>query len=357
MAVKRRNKIIAGVVFIFIVIILICAGGKDTEKKAEPVPMSAEDVKIKTVLEKFGSGKNLNLKYFYKGNFTNSGKIEFVAFYRDEINKDKYYDPYGYILILDSKNKIEKFYKFENLTFNPNKNFKEFEENKKKLGRQIEHGYIGDFNKNKREELYLFEVDHAETGWPMVFEFNDGKMKCILDGEKINFNFAKFIDIKDADKEKKEITFYDFFTEKDYTYVWSDKERRYIPNKVRSMTDAVVDNDTARIKELLNSGTDINKQYGDKGYTALHEAVYRGNEVMINFLLDNGADIESKDNNGRTPLMTAVSVYNGNRRVIVLLLSRGADINSKNNDGMSALEYLKKDKYLFEKLKEYIEKK
>ncbi len=57
---------------------------------------------------------------------------------------------------------------------------------------------------------------------------------------------------------------------------------------------------------------------------------------VIQTLLKAGADIEARDNSGRTPLMWMVSL-NCTPKVIEVLLKAGADIEVKDNDGQNAL--------------------
>ena len=58
-------------------------------------------------------------------------------------------------------------------------------------------------------------------------------------------------------------------------------------------------------------------------------------EQMISFLIEKGADVNAKDNDGKTPLMFASE---GARVTAVnLLLSKGARVNEKDNEGRSAL--------------------
>ena len=55
------------------------------------------------------------------------------------------------------------------------------------------------------------------------------------------------------------------------------------------------------------------------------------------FLLNNGADVNTKGNDGTTALHAAAEL--GNTDMIKLLLTHDADVNAKNNEGMTALHY------------------
>jgi ankyrin repeat protein len=55
----------------------------------------------------------------------------------------------------------------------------------------------------------------------------------------------------------------------------------------------------------------------------------------VQLLLDNDADIEAKDNNGKTALLWAAE--RGRKPVVQLLLDEDADIEAKDNNGKTAL--------------------
>ncbi|KAL2059427.1 hypothetical protein ABVK25_000720 [Lepraria finkii] len=63
------------------------------------------------------------------------------------------------------------------------------------------------------------------------------------------------------------------------------------------------------------------------GWCALHKAAYHGQTAAVRLLMENGADIEAKDDiHGATPLQWAVAV--GNEVMVTLLLDLGADVNA-----------------------------
>ena len=74
-------------------------------------------------------------------------------------------------------------------------------------------------------------------------------------------------------------------------------------------------------------------QHGeDYGYTDLHNAVYIS-ASLVEELLDNGADVNAKANDGSTPLHLAVE--HNFLAVVALLLEYGADINAKDDWGLT----------------------
>ncbi len=75
-------------------------------------------------------------------------------------------------------------------------------------------------------------------------------------------------------------------------------------------------------KNVKHSDTNLN------GETILHLAIEKNNIMLIEKLLNLGLDINSKDNNGVTPLHLAVMKAK-NMSVIEFLLKNGADKNIK----------------------------
>ena len=72
------------------------------------------------------------------------------------------------------------------------------------------------------------------------------------------------------------------------------------------------------------------------GRTLLMKAAKSGNEWQIKRLLESGADINLKDNDGWTALMYAVR-YNEGLECVELLLNAGADVKLTNNYGLTAI--------------------
>ena len=99
--------------------------------------------------------------------------------------------------------------------------------------------------------------------------------------------------------------------------------------------DYTVGWDYAKImQQLLDKGADVESK-DSSGWTPLLWAAWNGNEEIIQLLLDKGADIESKDSSGLTPLSWAAE--KGHKEIVQLLLDRGANIESKNSFGWTPL--------------------
>ncbi|KAK9076277.1 hypothetical protein SSX86_004610 [Deinandra increscens subsp. villosa] len=73
-----------------------------------------------------------------------------------------------------------------------------------------------------------------------------------------------------------------------------------------------------------------------QGCTLLHLACDLGHEVMLELLLQFGADINRPDYHGRTPLHHCI--FFGNNKLAKYIIRRGADVSIKDGGGQGALE-------------------
>lgn len=68
---------------------------------------------------------------------------------------------------------------------------------------------------------------------------------------------------------------------------------------------------------------------------ALHTALTEGSPARVEILLDRGADIEARNAEGATPLITASRL--GNLALVSLLLEQGAQLDATDRNGNTAL--------------------
>jgi ankyrin repeat protein len=96
---------------------------------------------------------------------------------------------------------------------------------------------------------------------------------------------------------------------------------------------AVSYQDLDKIKNLLESGVDINYQEESAGATALiMSAMYNFGDIA-RYLIEKGADVSIRNKTGHTALMAAAG---SSEEVFDLLVANGADMNVKLEDGTSA---------------------
>ena len=62
-------------------------------------------------------------------------------------------------------------------------------------------------------------------------------------------------------------------------------------------------------------------------------ASQNGHENVVKLLLDNGANIDTKDKSGATPLWTAAQ--NEHDNIVKLLIDKGANVNTKISYGFT----------------------
>ena len=78
-------------------------------------------------------------------------------------------------------------------------------------------------------------------------------------------------------------------------------------------------------------------EYKDKDGQEIHAAAKNKNSEIIELLLSQGFEVDSRDEEGTTPLMyVALSGYEG---AFQMLIQNGADPSSKSNKGFSLLHY------------------
>ena len=87
-------------------------------------------------------------------------------------------------------------------------------------------------------------------------------------------------------------------------------------------------------KLLIEKGADVNAKSND-GSTPLHWAAIKGQPRICKLLLDNGADVNATETDGETPLHFAA--YCSNLETVKILVHAGANIEAKQDDGSTPI--------------------
>lgn len=104
--------------------------------------------------------------------------------------------------------------------------------------------------------------------------------------------------------------------------------------KNHRLLEAARKGEIAIAEQLIQNGAEINSK-NNFGYTVLIIAADNGHDFIIELLIRHGSEINARDNFGRTALMFAAK--NGQMTSLELLIQGGAKINIESNSGSTAL--------------------
>lgn len=133
-----------------------------------------------------------------------------------------------------------------------------------------------------------------------------------------------------------------------------------VTDKTEALLEATSDNsyNINTVKTLINQGANVNAKdesgktplincltefSGSDDYFFVFSALY-GCRNVVKFLINSGADVNQQDEEGKTVLIYALSLFDSEEIVYTLpiikdLINAGADINLKDKNGNSALDY------------------
>ena len=118
--------------------------------------------------------------------------------------------------------------------------------------------------------------------------------------------------------------------------LWENSKWEYA-SPAKKIRMAIDQGDSSRLERVL-SGTSVNA-WDEYGVTTLHYAAEaeKPNLNVVKMLIAQGAQINVKDKNGRTPLYGAV--VKSSLEIVKFLVQSGADVNTKDASGYSPLTW------------------
>ena len=108
------------------------------------------------------------------------------------------------------------------------------------------------------------------------------------------------------------------------------KYRRYV------LIHAAQTGDAETIKALIAAGADVNAR-DDDGKTLLFKAAGWDKRTAVNVLIELGANLNARDNVGETPLIDAA--FKGRAEVAKALIAAGADVNARDDQSLTPLNW------------------
>ena len=112
--------------------------------------------------------------------------------------------------------------------------------------------------------------------------------------------------------------------------VWTIKEQ--------SLYWAIKNGSISEINQAIQNGADVNTKDIESRTPLMFALRYEAPKKVIELLIAKGAYVNAKDKIGWTPLMYACS-YDAPKEVIELLINNKADVNKKSNYGKTPLMY------------------
>lgn len=109
------------------------------------------------------------------------------------------------------------------------------------------------------------------------------------------------------------------------------------PSGSTALYSAVELGNESLVRQLVESGADVNKVSGRKKEVPLRKAIASGCRPLIEFLISSGADVDARDAD-RVSLLH-VAVEQGDKATMLLLLRKGACVDARDKAKLTPLHY------------------
>jgi ankyrin repeat protein len=116
-------------------------------------------------------------------------------------------------------------------------------------------------------------------------------------------------------------------------------QQQQYPLVLPTLDEAVAKNELNTVKRLLENGASVNERNND-GVAPLQIAITRKNPDMVSLLLENGANVNELNRYGNTPLhfVNVLNWGHKNPEISKLLLEKGADMTLTDARGRTPLD-------------------
>ncbi|KAH9491724.1 hypothetical protein Btru_030016 [Bulinus truncatus] len=178
------------------------------------------------------------------------------------------------------------------------------------------------------DSRFCAEALNAALSMFVYVKCNRKYRDCTLKGSKV---FRRYPSHKEMENKAESFQMQEpnrSFTESEL------KKDDKIQSLLQHLLIASKNGDTGNVRFLVHSGANVNER-NDSGRTALMLAAKNGHCETVRYLIKNGANINNRGNNGSSALLYASE--NGHAEVVKILLMNGANIHDKNYLGITPL--------------------
>lgn len=113
---------------------------------------------------------------------------------------------------------------------------------------------------------------------------------------------------------------------------WGEYEKT---DRNRFLQGAIKAGQLESVRLMLKLRAGIEDMVGLSGFRPMHEAAWYNKPKVLDLLLDRNAELEPTNNKGQTPFMCAVN--KDSVEAMIFLKSKGANINCKDGDGLTPI--------------------